>query len=122
MSVQTVSPVPVYPLGQGLHTRPPTVFVQVDKTLQPPLPVAHSLMSVQLVLPVPEYPAGQAPQVTVPERLVQVASGAQPPWLTAQGSPASIGPPPTSALTSDRASLVSLEVASRFGEPSVAPS
>ena len=79
MSVQTVSPVPEYPIGQGLHTREPGVFMHVDRTSQPPLLVAHSSMSVQAVLPVPVYPAGQAPHVMVPERLLQVTKGSQPP-------------------------------------------
>jgi hypothetical protein len=75
MSVQTVSPVPVYPFGQGLHTRPPTVFMQVDKTLQPPFPVAHSSMSVQVV-PSPAYPVLHA-QVTPVAVSVQVALALQ---------------------------------------------
>ena len=53
MSVHVVSPVPEYPFGQGLHTRPPPVFMQVDKASQPPLLVMHSLTSVQPVAPVP---------------------------------------------------------------------
>jgi hypothetical protein len=79
MSVQAVAPVPEYPFGQGLQTRPPGVFMQVVSVSQPPFAVAHSSMSTQIVLPVPVYPEGQSPHVAVPETLVHVTNGSQPP-------------------------------------------
>jgi hypothetical protein len=45
-----VIPLPGQPDGQ-VQFRLPAVFVQVARTLQPPLLVAHSLMSLQLKLP-----------------------------------------------------------------------
>ena len=73
-----VKPSPVKPWRQ-LHTREPTVLVQVAFTLQPPLLVRHSFTSEQ-VTPLPVEPEGQV-QVRDPGVLVQVAVTSQPPLL-----------------------------------------
>lgn len=80
-------PLPVKPVGQGPHTRPPVERgVQETRGLveHPPLLVRHWFTAAHPEVPFPVNPAGHAPHTAPEVVLVHVVSGSQPPLLVEQ--------------------------------------
>mmetsp|Transcript_29676 Transcript_29676/g.95346 ORF Transcript_29676/g.95346 Transcript_29676/m.95346 type:complete len:236 (-) Transcript_29676:1031-1738(-) len=76
MSMHAVSPLPAYPgAGQGPHTEPSSVSVQLASAAHPPLSTAHVDSSLQPVSPSPRNPSGHAEQVKPGAVLVHAVRG-----------------------------------------------